>query len=320
MCYSSAPALPPKPMENWDDFLNYIVSHNNGSFDDPVGLFIELTRGCENSRCYFKCAEFGKKNVVNISPEECYAVLEIFDNRYLCTGLFGQGDVTDYPFHEMPFFTNRIQVNFHAGVSESLLESFVEKHVNILINVHSLEDARITNHLKYVSAAAIPVAKNIDWKLIFSTLKVPTVFRGLSDSRSDFYVSPKEFYNEMFMEFGLITCPVLLKPVQRAFRPVVEKVELKKDSIKMILRRCFRLLDSKRITLTFPRRRDGSYDLDIESEIAKVNKLMASDTKCKICFGGAWKYAYPEEIHMSGPQCYKKNWSKSDIPGMHCVV
>lgn len=320
MCYSSAPAPPPEPESKWDDYWNHVTSNNTGAFDDPVGLFIELTRGCENTRCYFKCPEYGKENIIKITPDQCNELLEIFDHRHLLTGLFGQGDVTDYPFYKIPFSTNKVQINFHAGVSSTILESFDEWHKNILINTHSLEDAKFVNHTKGIDAAVVPVAKDIDWKSIFSILKVPTVFRGLSDDRSPFYITPDDFCVEMFNEFGIIAHPTLLLPVQRAFRPTIEKVVFTTSNVKITLRRCFRLLDSKKIILSFPIRKDGSYDLDKKSEIAKMNQLMTADTKCKRCFGGAWKYAYPEEIHVHGVQCYEKNWKRSRISGMQCVV
>uniref|UniRef100_A0A6M3JP84 Uncharacterized protein n=1 Tax=viral metagenome TaxID=1070528 RepID=A0A6M3JP84_9ZZZZ len=299
MCTSYTPPYIPKPTENWKDFWKELCSKNKGKHDDPIGIFIELTRGCQNKRCIFKCDEFGKKEEIIIPPSQIKFIEDfvpsfLFESFYLNVSFFGQGRIDNYPFSQGKYILSGKKqfFNFHADIDKKYLMKTLEciANPNISINCHSIDDAILANRFIEVKGivACIPVLKFLDWVEIFKIVKLPVLFRGLSDKNNPGYLTGETFANRLKKATGLNAEIYYLKPTNKGLRPVLEKISLNEKEIEFTLRRCFRRLDSDKISLVF--KIDGTKkNMDDRKQIERFASFLKKDTPCKLCYGGAWK-------------------------------
>lgn len=275
----SPPRRPKEPSKNYEHFWNTTEG----------GFAVELVKGCNNAKCTFVCEARRKRETISITPavfNKYVLPLKMGSSDFFL--MYGSGDVSNYPLKELDDNLSGCQFNLRAdSVDEDTLSKLHKG--KIILNVYNNSDAIKANTFKrFIHAVHIPVSKNIDYKGVFSFVRVPVVFRGIDESNVN-HVIPEEFQEEMLRSFGLKIDIELLNPIP-SFRPVIESVSIKKTMVMYHFRRCFRG-DSKKVVIAAPiksiedRVRTGKH---IEKFISFVLTLPECE-KCTIAWKGTWE-------------------------------
>jgi hypothetical protein len=255
--YSGASTTPMKPC--WNKFWNEL----NLPSEDK-GLFVEVIRGCESYSCKIQCqcrgiakSEFSFDELHNI-----VTFLEQVERPQVM--LYGLGDVTNYDWKEyfkkykntVSYSDSRMnyyRINVSPTIDKESILALAAHGVSVNFNVNTPEEAVLANLIKQdlklrcrLGKIIVPVMRGVDYMEILKTSIFGIEFNSFTPSKSNKYISAKEFKNNL-ASIGIEVDPVVYK-LKAGFKPVIEEMIIEDDRAYLTLRRCFQP-ESKGITL-----------------------------------------------------------------------
>ena len=290
--YSSYTPPPTKP--SWKKFWEDMKVPT-----EDRGLFIEVTRGCQNVSCKLQCQARGMPSST-MRFEELNEIL-----NFLCAVsspeimLYGMGDVSNYDWAGFLAIRNKkvyklpssTRINISPTAKDETIIALAKSGAKICFNVNTPEEAILANMKTRqlgcrLSQLIVPVAKTIDWLEILKVSTIGIEFNSYTPSWSELYVPP-DVFSDGLMSLGITANPTVYK-LKSGFKPVIESFANR----TLIMRRCFQL-DSKRIQVDIDRDDYKIWEKQQDDSLfKKLDKFGASTTTCKKCSDEVWYYNF----------------------------
>lgn len=290
---------PPKPVPpSWDKFWDEIKLPS-----EDVGIFIEVTRGCDSVSCKLQCQARGIPKE-KMSFDELKAVLTFMKGHHHPElMLYGVGDVSNYEWAKFlkglgrPFadILSGARINISPTANEDDITILAHYGASIHFNVNTVEEAVLAN-LKAkrlgcrMASLIVPVINGVEWLEIMKVSTISIEFNSFTPSWSDRYVSAQKFKDSM-MSLGIETNPKIYE-LKSGFKILIEKCERdeNKDNMVLTIRRCFQP-DSKKIKLEFLGMEDTK-NRNCEDVYKNLKSLASVKPDCSKCSKTVWYYNF----------------------------
>jgi hypothetical protein len=291
--YSYLPSKPEPP--TWNKFWDEVALPK-----EDVGIFIEVTRGCESVSCKLQCQARGIPKM-EMPFDSLSTILQFLKGHsHPEIMLYGVGDVSNYrwgkffkDFHrEMP---GRTRINLSPTANDDDIVALARKNVSIHFNVNTPEEAILAN-MKYkklgcrMGSLIVPVANGVDWLEIMKISTIDIEFNSFTPSWSKRYVSADEFKDSL-MSLGIEVSPTTYT-LKSGFKILIETCETdeKNDKMTLTIRRCFQP-DSERIKLDFLGM-NIKKNRNCKEVYSTLTKLSTIKPQCNKCSRIVWYYNF----------------------------
>jgi len=258
-------------------------------FEDISYAFIELTRGCWNTRCPFKCSAQKDKYQVSVKPEDLNRAVNFFGVHNVCSILFGSGETSEYPFKNISnesYFMGGMDLNIMPDYyhPEDFPGKFYEGLRSVTFCAYDVDDVLIANKLVKESKRCltfflkIPVLSGVEYlKMAEKSVGMEIIFHAVSEVDPR-HISVNEFSYKFKSSFGFMPETEITPGIKYTIKPVVETI-IGND---IVIRRCF---DKKSKKIIVPLE-------DSKKSTKELLEFFKSSPPCKECVPNikSWKY------------------------------
>lgn len=286
------------PFMNMQDFWTVISKYptNRVGYEikgdikkyENIGIFYELTTGCDNKKCNFQCPARSEPIAIQIMPKILSKVTRTGLFPYeIPIYLYGKGNIDLYPFDKINMYAlQAYSINVTPAIPENnfrILSKMASREHgrHILAIINTVDEAIWANaHDDFLYASILPVTLNSNYLEIFSKLKGNVIFKA-TDSLKSTYIGVEQFKKQLLDNFGIALPGIKEYKVDAGFKPVIQNIKENGTKLDITMRRCFH--DLTEITLSI---KGNDF---IESNLSELIEFYNYQPNCHLCKGATWK-------------------------------